>query len=178
MSLALREEDVVSLLKNYNEIVLKLAHNYCDTYKNNLETLISIGQEAMIIAHKTYKPQKALFTTYAFTCIRNAMIKYVKRESSKTKRNIPLFDVSERDIATSNDSPEYISLDECVEMKELIEKMATKKEYKILKLRLSGYSWSEISKIIKTSKENSSRIFYDFRNRLKERLNENFGGVY
>ena len=68
---------------------------YNDWFKNTYfyidkEDMIGEGMLALVSAANTYKENKGKFSTYAYVCIKNAMINYSNKEF-KHKNNIRLF---------------------------------------------------------------------------------------
>jgi len=71
------EEDLIK--ENYG-LAISLAKKF---YKKNslysFEDLVQIGLIAMVKAHRQYNSDKSVFSTFATYCIRNDLIKFVKR---------------------------------------------------------------------------------------------------
>lgn len=106
--------------------------------------------------HSYRKGEDASFRTYAWTCIRNRMFSAVAH--SKSKKFIPadaflLFSEIMADIPSEEKNPEELAVarNEAKMVRQIISESLSPREQKVLRLYLTGKTYSEIATELQTS---------------------------
>lgn len=142
--------------------------NLCNS--NEYEDYFQIGTIGLIYAVRTYKKNyKVSFSTYAFVCIKNEILRYLKK-NSQNNNNISFDDkiydeIRVEDTLTTDEEPiiEKIEAKELTtETGEIIETRLNKLERKIIKMSFGinchEYKQKEISQILDIPQYKISRI--------------------
>ena len=132
-------------------------------------------------ALKTYDHSKSAFSTHLFRCVACKIVNLNKTLTTKNKREKDIdilsanYEMQEKD-GKSQEVIDLLTYDKCLEeynqesnyeIKDLINNLKSDKNKKIAILLISGYSMSEISKIIGMS---VSSVCYRIKNSLKKEL--------
>lgn len=158
------DEALTVLLNRYKNLITAVARSYFLS-GGEMDDLV---QEGMIGAFKsinTYNGDSS-FKTYLYTCVRNAVMTYIK--TSNRKKNIPLNnaislsgyvdgDTDKNDLfLDKNLGPEdvYINKEAESELNESIKAVLSEYENNILQYYLQGFSYSDIGE--KTGKDSKS----------------------
>lgn len=153
------------LIQRYRQMILAIARSYF-LAGGDTEDLIQEGMLGVFRAIITYKSGKSTFKSYAYVCIKTAILSLIKK--STRDKNKPLNgyislsgyldnDADKSEIAGAeifDPEREYINKEAELELKLKINNLLSKYENKILGLYLQGYSYDEIAK--KTNKETKS----------------------
>lgn len=123
------EEDLVK--ENYG-LAISIAKKF---YKKNslyaFEDLVQISLMAMIKAHRQYNSDKSVFSTFATYCMRNDLIKFVKK--NRTDLNVDLVNSAIEDEAS---------------MDEIVPTNLNNNEAGVLFYKRAGYKDVEIRRIL------------------------------
>ena len=153
------------LIQRYRQMILAIARSYF-LAGGDTEDLIQEGMLGVFRAIITYKSGKSTFKSYAYVCIKTAILSLIKK--STRDKNKPLNGYISLSGYLDNDADkseisgaelfdperEYINKEAELELKLKINNLLSKYENKILGLYLQGYSYDEIAK--KTNKETKS----------------------
>ncbi|MBE6732593.1 MAG: sigma-70 family RNA polymerase sigma factor [Ruminococcaceae bacterium] len=158
------------LIKRYQPLLKSMALSM-STRDDEVEDLMQEGNIALFSAVRSYKSQKASFSTYAATCVKNAMIDVLRREGSK--RKIPEGMVSPIDEVEpqDNNTPEKIFFDneDYRILTDSINIELSLLERKVLSAYLSGCSYSEIAKALSVSVKSVDNSLTRIKAKLKSR---------
>lgn len=161
------------LIKRYRPYINSTALSL-STSKSEVEDLVQEGNIALFSAVKGFSHSKASFKAFASTCIKNAMIDVLRKQSAKHK--IPealcasIDDVEPQD----NNTPEKIFFDnESYRLlKDSINVELSKLEHKVLSAHLSGMSYSDISALLGVSVKSVDNSLKRVREKLKSLNNQ------
>ena len=183
--------------EEYMKIIIENAHGIARKYINegrkkgcvyfmdeeDIDYAINLG---VTYALKTYDHSKSAFSTHLFRCVACKIVNLNKTLTTKNKREKDIdilsanYEIQEKD-GKPQEIIDLITYDKCLEeynqesnyeIKDLINNL-TDKNKKIAILLMSGYSLTEISKIIGMS---VSSVCYRIKNSLKKELSR--GGYY
>ena len=172
------------LLEQYKSLVVKIARSYF-ILGGEMEDIVQEGMIGLYKAIKGYDNKKnASFKTFATMCIKHQIQSAIKKANAK--KNAPLSNsVSLQSFSENSDDEDFlpvnlifqISPDEKIinreEYKTLlknIKKMLSNKEMKVLKLYLKGYTYKEISNILKISEKSIDNSLSRIKTKLKENI--------
>lgn len=137
------------------------------------EDLLQEGMIALLKASKVYLPDSgpASFSTFAYKCIRNAMLSYVEREKRTNVSSLS-------DVVSPAQGPR--TLEETVgkpdeptiaELREVVLKCArTSRERYIIELRLEGKTQRQIACILRISEVRVSEILRELKPIVEQKL--------
>ena len=178
--------------EEYIKIISNNAHGIARKYINegrkkgcvyfmdeeDIDYAINLG---ISYALKTYDHSKSKFSTHLFRCVTCRIVNINKVLTTKNKREKDVdvlsanFEIQEKD-GKPQEIIDLIAYDKCLEeynqeanyeIKDLIKNLKSDKNKKIAILLMSGYSLTEISKIIGIS---VSSVHYRVNNSLKKEL--------
>lgn len=172
------------LLEQYKSLVVKIARSYF-ILGGEMEDIVQEGMIGLYKAIKGYDNKKnASFKTFATMCIKHQIQSAIK--TANAKKNAPLSNsVSLQSFSENSDDEDFlpvnlifqISPDEKIinreEYKTLLEnikKMLSNKEMQVLKLYLKGYTYKEISNILKISEKSIDNSLSRIKSKLKENI--------
>ncbi len=172
------------LLEQYKSLVVKIARSYF-ILGGEMEDIVQEGMIGLYKAIKGYDNKKnASFKTFATMCIKHQIQSAIK--TANAKKNAPLSNsVSLQSFSENSDDEDFlpvnlifqISPDEKIinreEYKTLLEnikKMLSDKEMQVLKLYLKGYTYKEISNILKISEKSIDNSLSRIKTKLKENI--------
>ncbi len=172
------------LLEQYKSLVVKIARSYF-ILGGEMEDIVQEGMIGLYKAIKGYDNKKnASFKTFATMCIKHQIQSAIK--TANAKKNAPLSNsVSLQSFSENSDDEDFlpvnlifqISPDEKIinreEYKTLLEnikKMLSNKEMQVLKLYLKGYTYKEISNILKISEKSIDNSLSRIKTKLKENI--------
>ena len=146
--------------------------------KEDIDYAINLG---ITYALKTYDHTKSAFSTHLFRCVACKIVNLNKTLTTKNKKEKDIdilsanYEIQEKD-GKPQEIIDLIAYDKCLEeynqeanyeIKDLIKNLKSDKNKKIAILLMSGYSLTEISKIIGIS---VSSVHYRVNNSLKKEL--------
>ena len=166
------------LFENYKDLVIKISRHYF-LIGGDLEDLVQEGMIGLYKAIKNYKANNiSAFKTFASLCINRQIQTAIKR--ANTKKNISLStaiplmkseDEDEEDSAFLL-SEEDMPIEKLIEKENIeglvlqIEKTLSKKENEVLKLYLSGLSYTEIAEKLNINSKSVDNAL----SRIKQKL--------
>lgn len=98
------------LFQANQKLVYAVYHKRFNSYIPEKEELLQEGLLALWIAATTYNANLAKFSTYAYTCIYDAMSKYIRNHSTCIHLSAKEYEKKDRD--TYHNARYYVSLDE------------------------------------------------------------------
>ena len=146
--------------------------------EEDIDCAINLG---ITYALKTYDHSKSAFSTHLFRCVACKIVNLNKTLTTKNKKEKDIeilsanYEIQEKD-GKPQEIIDLIAYDKCLEeynqeanyeIKDLIKNLKSDKNKKIAILLISGYSLTEISKIIGIS---VSSVHYRVNNSLKKEL--------
>ncbi len=120
------ESEEKLVLDNYGLVVsqaLKLV-----VQKQDLDDYIQIGLMGLLKAIRNYNPEKSKFSTFATVCIRNEILKFMKKQTRQNRR-ITLRETPKKEILLWEFQPDNLTED----------------ELDILDMKLQNHTYKEIS---------------------------------
>ena len=117
------------VMDNYG-LVVSQALAFCSSRSSDLEDYIQSGLIGLLKAIRKHDPKRSKLSTYATTCIRNEIIKYINKNKKHNVNKVPL-----EDIEIPEKSIDWDTLTDSL----------SEEEKSILKLRLGNNSYREIS---------------------------------
>ena len=117
------------VMDNYG-LVVSQALAFCSSRSSDLEDYIQSGLIGLLKAIRKHDPKRSKLSTYATTCIRNEIIKYINKNKEHNVKKVPL-----EDIEIPEKSIDWDTLTDSL----------SEEEKSILKLRLGNNSYREIS---------------------------------
>ncbi len=177
-----KNTDAVDVLINrYLKLVKSIVHHYYLT-GGDLEDLIQVGQIAVFKAINSYSG-KAEFKHYVFKCVKNAILSAIKRYN--TLKNLPLnssFSLSGLNNDDEDKNPliadlkfdpveKIVNLESELELKNNISEILSKYENLILSYYLQGYSYVEISEILKKSTKSIDNALQRIKKKISLKIN-------
>lgn len=166
---AVKENDTESFLKLldcFKHTISALAYSY-SLPKSEHEDLCQEGRMALYRAAMSYDGKTAQFSTYAVTCMTNAMITFVKKYNAQNRGKA--FDVSPEDcegeVYVAEMMP-HVDLDELLSR----DGFAGLSEYerRVMSLKLSGYKSGEIAKKLGKESKSVENTLFRARQKLKK----------
>lgn len=167
----MKEKLVEQRILDFEYLIPKVFHCLAIKHKHLDGELEDAAYCGLYNAAQTYSPERGKFTTYAFRCIKNAILNGLKKENNFYSRNL-LSEESTEDI----DSGVYI-LDSFHEHEALKLLKGIKKEYShrttvdgisYIELMVKGYSSPDISEITEDSPEKIRACISRARTKLKK----------
>ena len=180
------EEAKSLLVKKYTGIVYKIAHRYTSLAESlgiDEKDLVQEGLIGLTKAIDTYNTEKeALFYTYVTTCI-EANIKSALRKANRKKNRTLNDSISLDKLYEEESNIEEILKDEQynpslkIQEEESMEEILKKSkkllapfEYKVLELKIFGYTNQEVADITKKNKKAIENTLFRIKNKLKDKL--------
>ena len=180
------EEAKSLLVKKYTGIVYKIAHKYTSLAESlgiDEKDLVQEGLIGLTKAIDTYNMEKeALFYTYVTTCI-EANIKSALRKANRKKNKTLNDSISLDKLYEEEANIEEILKDEQynpslkIQEEESVEEILKKSkkllapfEYKVLELKIFGYTNQEVADITKKNKKAIENTLFRIKNKLKDKI--------
>lgn len=180
------EEAKSLLVKKYTGIVYKIAHRYTSLAESlgiDEKDLVQEGLIGLTKAIDTYNTEKeALFYTYVTTCI-EANIKSALRKANRKKNRTLNDSISLDKLYEEESNIEEILKDEQynpslkIQEEESMEEILKKSkkllapfEYKVLELKIFGYTNQEVADITKKNKKAIENTLFRIKNKLKNKI--------
>lgn len=148
------------LLYKYSALVKSIAGRFF-LFGGETEDLAQEGMVGLYSAINTYVTGNANFTTYAYSCIRNAIVSAVKKNNSAKysalNNFVPLEIVG--DVSPFSPEDEIIRMENRREFLQKISKELSSLEFKVTVMHLDGMSVTEIAEsLAKPQKSISNAI--------------------
>lgn len=180
------EEAKSILVKKYTGIVYKIAYKYKSLGESlgiDEKDLVQEGLIGLTKAIDTYDTQKeVLFYTYVTTCI-EASIKGALRNANRKKNktlnsSISLERLYEQEanmdeILKDENSNPSLKIQEEESMDEILKKakkILAPFEYKVLELKIFGYTNQEVANITNKNKKAIENTLFRIKNKLKDKI--------
>ncbi len=163
-----RYEYLHILIERYMPCIVSSAQKYsgigCD-----FDDLVQEGRLAVFSAVKSYKPEKASFSTFVSLCIGRAVSDFVK--GSNAKRRVPqsmITSIEDADFPDA-DSPEKILLDKesYAALTENIKNSLSNLEYCVLCSFLLGRSYAQIAEYLDIPEKSVDNALKRIRSKLR-----------
>lgn len=157
-------------VKKYAVLVDKILAKFNISNSKDREELQQEGFLGLLKAIRTYKKgRKVPFEMYAMTCIRNAMISYLRKKQLKT---VSVEEFSAETLTTSMPSPEDIaaSFEIARAISKFCIKSLTPMERKALFYSLRGYSRKQITSLIGANEDAVKNALHRARSKLRKFL--------
>lgn len=135
---------------NNQNLVFKVIRdlNLTKVKKEDFEDLLQEARMGLLVATKAYKPDKGvMFSTFAYTTIRNTLFKYLAKNKKQNiiDTGVDIWSLNLSEITNFNSNSVEKMLLEIKAETNLVE---FKTGIDILLLRLQGYNYMEIAKIL------------------------------
>ncbi len=158
----------VQLCEQYKALIESMSRKYVDMYPDKNGEEEDFIQEARLALYNAalkfnIEDSKVTFGAFAKACIRNRLISYLRRASSKKRRKCQNCDVVEK--ATPQDTVIQRELGE--ELFALAETILSKYELYIFKMYMSGAKAKEISARIDRDEKSINNAIFRIRSKLK-----------
>ena len=181
-----KEDAVNVLLERYKSLVVKIARGYF-ILGGEMEDIVQEGMIGLYKAIKGYNNTKnTSFKTFATMCIKHQIQSAIKK--ANTKKNSPLSNsVPLQSFSENSDDEDFlpvnlifqVSPDEKVINKEdyqtlleNIKKILSDKELQVLNLYLKGYTYKEISNILKITEKSIDNSLSRIKSKLKAKISK------
>ena len=168
---AVKGNDTASFLKLldcFKNTISALASSF-SLPKSEHEDLCQEGRMALYRAALSYDEKTAQFSTYAVTCMTNAMITFVKKYNAQNRGKA--FDVSPEDCEDEVYASEMFPP---VDIEELLSRdgFAGLSEYerRVMSLKLSGYKSGEIARKLGKAPKSVENTLFRARQKLKKHI--------
>ncbi len=178
------EEAKEIFFEKYRPLIEIIANKYYNYIKNKgyeLNDLIQEGLLGLNNAIQDFKYQKNVkFITFAKICIERQIQSFVRNvtrqkhkalnealsiDYSNDGKGRPLLDIL-FDSQNLNPEDSFIIEEEESELMENIKKMLTNKEFEVFKLRIQGFSYQEIAKLLDISTKSVDGTIYRIKNKI------------
>ena len=116
------------LVHKHYGLVVSQALLFCGRKNNLLEDCIQVGLIGLLKAIRNYDSEKSKFSTFATVCIRNEILKFMKKQSRQNRR-ITLRETPKKEILLWEFQPDNLTED----------------ELDILDMKLQNHTYKEIS---------------------------------
>ena len=159
----------LELLGLFSHTISSIAHSF-SLPMSEQEDLCQEGRMALYRAALGYdETGSAKFSTYAITCMTNAMITFAKKYKAQNGGNV--YGVSPEDCVSQVASGvlSFVELDELLSTEGFAN--LSSYERRVMSLKLSGYKVSEIAKIVGKEAKSIENTLFRARKKLKEHLN-------
>ena len=174
----LTDEELLERIKNgddkaeneifarYKDLVTKISRGYF-IVGGDLEDLVQEGMIGLYKAIKGYSGHKeTTFKTFAIICIKHQIQTAIKR--ANTNKNKPL---SSAISFQSFQDGKVIDKENYQNLKQTIKSCLSEMEYKVLQLYLKGYSYKEISNVLRINSKSIDNSLTRIKTKLREKLN-------
>lgn len=148
------------------KMAYQIAWRFTPTTVVDREDIIQMALIGLHKAIKNYKEELGFkFSTYACKIMRNEILKELKR----FKHHASLEEM-ELNVVDTSPTPE----EEVLGALERFKSILTDREYTVIQLTIKGYNQKEISKQIKVSQSQVSRIFIKAKDKVKEATTDGY----
>jgi RNA polymerase sigma factor (sigma-70 family) len=148
------KEQLEKLFQDNYGLLVSQAISFRPRTQSELDDYIQIAAIGMMKACQGYDETKAKFSTYAVSCIRNALKNHLRKESKP------------RPLSTANmdDHKTYIK----ESLYEVLPSSLTKLEKECLYMMLEGHTYNEIAKDYGLSKQQIQTIVYNSYRKIRK----------
>lgn len=179
------EDSLNVILKKYKPIVESLAFSYVKQYyflKLEVEDLVQEGMLGLSAAVWKFRPDKdILFYTYALLFIKRSMLHYIRKCNSGKNKILDFarsFEFLENELVSLDMDPFSVLEDQNLNSKIILFKHSLEfSDSLVFDLKLSGFSYNEISSLLEIPKVIVSRRLASVRKKLKNYLLNSFNDL-
>ena len=166
----IKQNDTASfleLLGLYSHTISSLAYSFSLPVSEH-EDLCQEGRMALYRAAMSYDEKSAKFSTYAVTCMTNAMISFAKKYASLNMGKV--YSVDEKDFEVQQGTSVISSL----ELEEMLSKDGfgglSAYERKVMSMKLTGYKVGEIAKLLGRESKSIENTLFRARQKLRKHI--------
>lgn len=156
------------LLNKYSPLVKAIAARFF-LVGGESEDLVQEGMVGLYSAINGYNKGGANFSTFAYVCIRNAVVDAIKKsngnKNSALNNFVPIVEIDDR-ISSVNPEDEVIFRESRREFLQKISKTLSSLEFKVAVMYLDGMSISEISSALQKEQKSVSNAFARAKSKL------------
>lgn len=145
--LAQATDNIDSLFENNMGLVVLLAKSFKPRNETEFEEYVQSGRIGLWKAYKSYKPELAKFTTIAWYCIRNEILREIYKHNKFSAKHGPI---------SSSTLHESVSIEN---IEEYLPSNITKDEKMVLEKRLNGSTFLEIGKEMNCSSCWANKVY-------------------
>lgn len=146
------------ILNKYSNLVHAIAARFFLIGGEN-EDLVQEGMVGLYSAINNFEGGGANFSSYAYACIRNAVLDAIKKslgaKNAALNDFVPIVEISE-EISPLSPEDEVIKRENRREFLQKISKILSSTEFKVIVMHLDGMSVAEISTALKKSQKSVS----------------------
>lgn len=160
------------LCEQYNALIDSMSRKYSSMYPDENDLSDDFSQEAKLAFYNAalkynIEDEKVTFGAYAKVCIRNRLVSYLRRASSKKRRKCDSGDSME------GETPQDTVIQHELEKKllSLAEKVLSNYEMRIFKMYAQGARTKEISAKIGKDEKSVNNAIFRIRSKLKKQSN-------
>ena len=146
------ENDFIN--ENYGLAISLARKFYSHGHNYDFEDIIQVALMSMLKAHRKHDPSRSVFSTFATFCIRNDLIKFIKKQNKN------------RDIALSDFLGSFTTYDKTA-IDEVLPDDLDIEEQAIFYYKRSNYKDMEIRDILDMSKKDYKAKVRSFYNKLR-----------
>lgn len=147
-----------TLLKRYVPLVKMIAGRFFLSGGES-EDLVQEGMVGLFSSINGYEPSGATFSTYAYACVRNAVLDAVKKsygdKHSALNNFVPIVEISDA-VSPVSPEDEIIRSETRTEFLQKISRVLSDFEFKVTVMRLDGLGVSEIAELVGKSQKSVS----------------------
>ena len=161
------------LCEKYKPLIDSMARRFADTStdKDSYDDLLQESKMSFYKAILNYDLSQSAVTfgLYVKTCIRNRLISYARKASSKKRRKM------EENTSASQDSmpqEEVVEYELKKEFLSLAEDLLSNYEMKVFKLYISGLRAKEISARLGKSEKSVNNAIFRMRSKIRKKIKE------
>ncbi|MCH5143113.1 MAG: sigma-70 family RNA polymerase sigma factor [Clostridiales bacterium] len=161
------------LLNKYTPLVKAIAARFF-LVGGESEDLVQEGMVGLYSAINGYNKEGANFSTYAYTCIRNAVVDAIKKSSgnknSALNNFVPIVEIGD-ELSSVNPEDEIILQESRREFLQKISKDLSSLEFKVAVMYLDGMSVGEISSALQKEQKSVSNALSRAKSKLVKQYN-------
>ena len=166
--LAVKNNDTASfieLLGHFSRTITMLSRSF-SLPSSEYEDLCQEGRMALYRAALSYDGESAQFSTYAITCMTNAMITFAKKYASQNRGKA--YDVSPEECEVEQGAVSSLELDELLSK----DGFAGLSEYerRVMSMKLSGYKVGEIARKLGKMPKSVENTLFRARQKLRKHI--------
>ena len=168
--------------EKYKPIIIKNAQSFIKTNGNqgiDINDLIQEGMIALNYAVNNFDSKKdTTFYTYAMKCVKGRMISAInaslRLKQKLLNESISIEQIGIEKLGDNNNNPENIvmNVEDKIELIDKINKILTKTEQEVFKLKMEGFNYKEIAEILNKTPKSIDNAIQRIRNKTKNLLND------